>query len=44
MKKKYKEMKGQLKIMKALGIKPNFSELQRIYGINRHTIKKYYEG
>ncbi len=42
--KKYKEMKGQLEIMKTLGIKPNFSELERTYGINRHTIKKYYEG
>lgn len=24
-------------------MKPNFSELQRIYGIDRHTIKKYYD-
>ena len=44
MKKDYKNMKGQLEIMKTLGIKPNFSELERTYGINRHTIKKYYEG
>ncbi len=32
-------MKGKLEIMKTLGIKPNFSELERSYGINRHTIK-----
>lgn len=44
MKKKYREMRGQLEIMKTLGIKPNFSELERTYGINRHTIKKYYDG
>ena len=44
MKKDYKNMKGQLEIMKTLGIKPNFSELERTYGINRHTIKKYYDG
>lgn len=44
MKKKYREMRGQLEIMKTLSIKPNFSELERTYGINRHTIKKYYDG
>lgn len=44
MEKKLKNMKGQLEIMKALGIKPNFSELERAFGIERHTIKKYYEG
>ena len=32
-------MEGQLLTMKTLGIKPNFSELERTYGINRHTIK-----
>lgn len=37
-------MKGQLEIMKTLGIKPNFSELERAFGIERHTIKKYYDG
>ncbi len=41
---KLKNMKGQLEIMKALGIKPNFSELERAFKIERHTIKKYYEG
>lgn len=34
---------GALKAMKDLNIKPNFSDLQRVYGVDRHTIKKYYE-
>lgn len=33
---------GELGIIKAMQIKPNFSELQRRYGVDRHTIKKYY--
>ena len=41
---KLKNMKGQLEIMKTLGIKPNFSELERAFGLERHTIKKYYDG
>ena len=40
---KLKNMKGQLEIMKTLGIKPNFSELERAFDIERHTIKKYYQ-
>jgi len=39
-----KNLKGQLEIMKSLDIKPNFSELERAFGIERHTVKKYYEG
>ncbi len=35
---------GDLKIMDTLGIKPNYSELARKYGIDRRTIKKYHEG
>jgi len=34
---------GELRIMKDFDIKPNFSALQREYGSDRHTIKKYYE-
>ena len=34
----------QLNIIKLFGMKPNFSELSRIYGYDRRTIKKYYEG
>ena len=39
-----RNVKGQLEIMKTLKIKPNFSELERTFIIERHTIKKYYEG
>lgn len=34
----------QLKIFKLMDTKPNFSELARIYSIDRRTIKKYYDG
>lgn len=34
----------QLNILKLFNMKPNFSELSRIYGYDRRTIKKYYEG
>lgn len=34
----------QLRIAKMSNIKPNFSELARISGIDRRTIKKYYDG
>lgn len=34
---------GELRIMKDLNIKPNFSALEREYGTDRHTIKKYYD-
>ena len=37
-------LRTQLKILKLSDIKPNFSELSRIYGIDRRTIKKYYYG
>lgn len=33
---------GELWIYKGMNMKPNFSALQRKYGIDRHTIKKYY--
>ena len=33
---------GDLLIFKTMGMKPNFSELERIYGIERHTIAKYW--
>ena len=38
------KLKAQLKIMMLSNIKPNFSELSRQYGIDRHTVKKYYDG
>ncbi len=33
---------GALTIMKQLEIKPNFSLMERKYGVNRNTIRKYY--
>ena len=29
--------------MKDLNIRPNFSDLSREYGVDRHTIKKYFD-
>ena len=34
---------GDLQIYKTMGIKPNFSALSRMYGLDRHTIKKYHD-
>ena len=34
----------QLKILKLSDSKPNFSELARIYDVDRRTVKKYYDG
>ena len=34
----------QLTILNLSNLKPNFSELARIYGCDRRTIKKYYDG
>ncbi|QVK16933.1 transposase [Mycoplasmatota bacterium] len=34
---------GMLDILRTYDMKPNYSELARIYGLDRHTIKKYYE-
>lgn len=42
--KKLEKIKQELLIMKTLNIKPNFSELSRIYKIDRRTIKKYNNG
>lgn len=33
------KIKQELLIMKTLGIKPNYSELSRIYKLDRRTIK-----
>ena len=37
-------LKTQLKILKLSDIKPNFSELARLYDVDRRTVKKYYDG
>lgn len=48
MEKEYKEkiekLKQELLILKTLKIKPNYSELSRIYKIDRRTIQKYNNG
>lgn len=35
---------AHLNMIRAMKMKPNFSELARIYGIDRRAVKKYYEG
>ncbi len=37
-------LKTQLKILRLSDIKPNFSELARLYDVDRRTVKKYYDG
>ena len=37
------ELRGVFLYMKENDIKPNFSELARKYGIDRHTVKKYWD-
>lgn len=39
----FKNLLGELRIMKDFGVKPNYSALQREYNVDRHTIKKYYD-
>ena len=39
-----RNIKGELSLMKNLGIKPNFAALGREYGMDPRTVKKYYEG
>ena len=41
---KIEKLKQELLVMKTLNIKPNFSELSRIYKLDRRTIKRYNEG
>lgn len=36
-------LKGDFIIMSEEGIRPNFSELARLYGMDRHTIAKYWK-
>ncbi len=35
---------GTLNILKTMKMMPNFSELARTFGKDRHTIKKMYDG
>lgn len=41
---KNNNIKGQMTIMKELGIKPNFAQLSKEMGVDWRTAKKYYEG
>lgn len=34
----------QLQILKLSNIKPNFSELARLYDLDHRTVKRYYDG
>lgn len=43
MENKNKNIIGVLRIMDELKIKPNYSELSRAYGVDRHTVKKYHQ-
>lgn len=37
-------LKTQLKILRLSDIRPNFSELARLYDVDHRTVKKYYGG
>ena len=37
-----RNLKGELLCLDMQGIKPNYSELGRIYGMDRRTVKKYH--
>ena len=39
-----KDIYERIQIIKKHNIKPNFSEMARIYNCDYRTIKKYYEG
>ena len=39
-----KNLKGAITCLKMTETKPNFSELGRVYGVDRRTAKKMYEG
>ena len=35
---------GELSMMKEMGIRPNYSDVARRYGVDRHTVAKYWNG
>ena len=38
------KVRSDILVLETLGIKPNYSELSRIYNIDRRTIQKYKNG
>jgi len=38
------KLKSQLRLIKDMRLKPNYSALAREYGYDRRTVKKYNEG
>ena len=41
---KINKVRRDILVLETLGIKPNYSELSRIYNIDRRTIQKYKDG
>lgn len=39
-----RNLMGELNVMKETGMKPNFSDIARRYGVDRHTVAKYWNG
>lgn len=39
-----RNLTGELNMMKEMGTKPNFSDVARRYGVDRHTVAKYWNG
>ena len=35
---------GELSMMKEMGVRPNYSDVARRYGVDRHTVAKYWNG
>ena len=35
---------GEMNMMKESGAKPNFTDIARRYGVDRHTVAKYWNG
>ena len=35
---------GEMNMLKESGIKPNFTDIARRYGVDRHTVARYWNG
>ncbi|WP_304968215.1 hypothetical protein [Ileibacterium valens] len=40
---KFQKLTSTIRLIKDTNLKPNFSALAKAYGIDRRTVKKYYE-